>query len=325
MRRGECRGHGFLVLFPVVQVSPSKAWPSPNKKKKERNKDGKKKKKKVRKAGKDKEGAKEDLEETVPPVAPTVDPDVSAAWGELFVPYEVLLSLSEMGFIHPTPIQRAVLPAAIRGRVDIVGAAETGSGKTLAFGIPVLAGILADMDREKDKGSDEEEDKEEVKEDVEDSSSSEEEDDMSDDEAIGKGTGCVRVVNDVKFDFEEDPEEFIAPPLEILQEVGALKKASADSKLSKGGSGKLRALVLAPTRELAIQVKNHIEKAAKHTRIKVRSVKISVQDRSPYKFIFSFWSGRCRVWRNGSAEADSPARQAPRDRCGHPRSPVGPH
>ena len=42
----------------------------------------------------------------------------------------------------PKPIQRAVLPAAIRGQRDVVGAAETGSGKTLAFAIPILNGIL---------------------------------------------------------------------------------------------------------------------------------------------------------------------------------------
>jgi len=41
-------------------------------------------------------------------------------------------------------LQSLVLPAAIRGRRDIVGAAETGSGMTLAFGIPMLSGILDD-------------------------------------------------------------------------------------------------------------------------------------------------------------------------------------
>ena len=32
--------------------------------------------------------------------------------------------------MEPTPIQEQTLPAAIKGRRDIVGAAETGSGET---------------------------------------------------------------------------------------------------------------------------------------------------------------------------------------------------
>lgn len=45
--------------------------------------------------------------------------------------------LKRAGFIDMTPIQRASLPASLRGR-DVLGAARTGSGKTLAFLLPVL-------------------------------------------------------------------------------------------------------------------------------------------------------------------------------------------
>ena len=38
--------------------------------------------------------------------------------------------------------QAAVLPAALHGRRDVIGAAETGSGKTLAFGLPILHRLL---------------------------------------------------------------------------------------------------------------------------------------------------------------------------------------
>lgn len=47
------------------------------------------------------------------------------AWNELYVPQEVLYALREQGFTEPTPIQRQVLPSAIRDQMDIVGAAET--------------------------------------------------------------------------------------------------------------------------------------------------------------------------------------------------------
>merc|ERR1719348_1483917 len=65
-------------------------------------------------------------------------------WKELFVCEEIIKVLAEKGFSSPTPIQRMTLAAALKGKMDIVGAAETGSGKTLAFGIPIIQGILED-------------------------------------------------------------------------------------------------------------------------------------------------------------------------------------
>jgi ATP-dependent RNA helicase DDX24/MAK5 len=62
----------------------------------------------------------------LPEVSPD-QPDLSA-WKELFVPDPILSGLRDLGFREPTPIQRETLPAAIKGRRDIVGAAETGSG-----------------------------------------------------------------------------------------------------------------------------------------------------------------------------------------------------
>jgi ATP-dependent RNA helicase RhlE len=48
----------------------------------------------------------------------------------------VLRCVTAAGFLHPTPIQAAVIPLALAGR-DLIGLAETGSGKTAAFVIPV--------------------------------------------------------------------------------------------------------------------------------------------------------------------------------------------
>lgn len=47
------------------------------------------------------------------------------SWKGLFVPTPVLQSLNELGFVSPTLIQALTLPAAIRDRQDILGAAET--------------------------------------------------------------------------------------------------------------------------------------------------------------------------------------------------------
>jgi ATP-dependent RNA helicase RhlE len=48
----------------------------------------------------------------------------------------ILRRVQEIGFVHPTPIQAAVIPAALAGR-DLIGLAETGSGKTAAFALPL--------------------------------------------------------------------------------------------------------------------------------------------------------------------------------------------
>lgn len=49
---------------------------------------------------------------------------------------EILDTIEEIGFEHPTPIQARVIPVALDNR-DIVGLAQTGSGKTAAFVLPL--------------------------------------------------------------------------------------------------------------------------------------------------------------------------------------------
>lgn len=61
------------------------------------------------------------------------------------VPEPVIKALNELRFNEPTPIQRLSIPAAIRDKLDIFGAAQTGSGKTLAFGIPLIERILSNQ------------------------------------------------------------------------------------------------------------------------------------------------------------------------------------
>jgi ATP-dependent RNA helicase DDX24/MAK5 len=50
--------------------------------------------------------------------------DVSA-WKDYFLQDEILNALSRLGFSAPTHIQAECLPAAIRDRRDIIGAAQT--------------------------------------------------------------------------------------------------------------------------------------------------------------------------------------------------------
>lgn len=167
-------------------------------------------------------------------------------WHILGVSTPIIKALKDQHFYQPTPIQALTLPPAILGHRDILGAAETGSGKTLAFGIPIINGILElknqlGIESEKkvskiieNKGwicSDNE-----IVEDDSLSESDYEEDIKNFDENC---TGCVRVINNIKI------------------------------SNTQNSTKPLYALILTPTRELAIQIKDHLTKIIKYTDIKV--------------------------------------------------------
>ncbi|XP_054909266.1 ATP-dependent RNA helicase DDX24 [Poeciliopsis prolifica] len=181
--------------------------------------------------------------------------DVSA-WRDLFVPSAVLKALSSLGFTSPTPIQALALPPAIRDRMDILGAAETGSGKTLAFGIPMIHTILEwrDGSETTSKLGDTDESKTEEQQQEDGMEASGEDQDIEVDQTLGSDEGedqdeqlgCVRVIDDVEFDFKENVPE--------------------------GRNRPLLGLVLTPTRELAVQVKHHIDAVAKYTDIQTAIV-----------------------------------------------------
>ena len=57
-------------------------------------------------------------------------------FSQLIPDAQLLKSLKDLGIEKPTPIQAAVIPAALAGH-DIIAQAQTGSGKTLAFVLPL--------------------------------------------------------------------------------------------------------------------------------------------------------------------------------------------
>lgn len=171
-------------------------------------------------------------------------------WQILGVSTPIIKALKDQQFYQPTPIQALTLPPAILGHRDILGAAETGSGKTLAFGIPIINGILElknkqfEIKKERNKIIENtgwicSENKT-----IEIDNSSSESDYEEDIDTVNENNiGCVRVINNIKFN-ETNTENYMEKPL--------------------------YALILTPTRELAIQIKDHLTKAAKYTNIKVR-------------------------------------------------------
>jgi ATP-dependent RNA helicase RhlE len=54
---------------------------------------------------------------------------------------DVVDTIEKIGFVHPTPIQAAVIPTALTGK-DVIGLAQTGSGKTAAFVLPMAERLV---------------------------------------------------------------------------------------------------------------------------------------------------------------------------------------
>mmetsp|Transcript_6388 Transcript_6388/g.21366 ORF Transcript_6388/g.21366 Transcript_6388/m.21366 type:complete len:552 (-) Transcript_6388:469-2124(-) len=67
----------------------------------------------------------------------------SEEWSGLGLGAWLERNIAGLGLAAPTPVQRACIPAAVRGR-DVVGCAETGTGKTAAFALPILNALAPD-------------------------------------------------------------------------------------------------------------------------------------------------------------------------------------
>ncbi|KAL3869498.1 hypothetical protein ACJMK2_042172 [Sinanodonta woodiana] len=208
------------------------------------------------------------------------------SWNGLYVPHDVLRALKDLGFTEPTPIQEQVLPHAIRDRLDIIGAAETGSGKTLAFGIPLIHSILEYNNRE-DRGSPDTAFDDELQ-----NSDDDEEFDVSADQQ-GEERNEEIEEEEEELDTDEteditnempDNEESDSDEINVLQdgETGLVKVIDnadftwldnePDSAKVTLRSRHPLSLILEPTRELAIQVRDHIKAVAKYTGIQVAAI-----------------------------------------------------
>lgn len=196
----------------------------------------------------------------------STQPSDMSAWKDLFIPEPVLQALRSLGFSDPTPIQALTLPSAIRDKMDILGAAETGSGKTLAFAIPMIHLILewrkSQEGRTNAHGGPEDSfgtDSEFLNLKKKASQEGEDDEDGSDNASLSEkegdhfaSLGCVKVIDNIQFDFATN---------------------NLTKKMQKVNQHRpLLGLVLTPTRELAVQVKHHIDAVSKFTGIKTAVV-----------------------------------------------------
>ncbi|WP_253736159.1 DEAD/DEAH box helicase [Granulibacter bethesdensis] len=80
-------------------------------------------------------------EDTVQTAAPE-EVDDRPLFADLGLSEPVQRAITEMGYLHPTPIQAQAIPVVLMGR-DVLGCAQTGTGKTASFTLPMMD-ILSD-------------------------------------------------------------------------------------------------------------------------------------------------------------------------------------
>ncbi|BCU06281.1 DEAD/DEAH box helicase [Allochromatium tepidum] len=150
----------------------------------------------------------------------------STRFDSLALDPRILAGLADAGFTHCTPIQAETLPIALEGR-DIAGQAQTGTGKTAAFLVALMQRLL-----HQPPGA------------VPESAAAPETPVSADDSPE-----------------TESPEPAAALEAESASEPEPMPAPAASAKRRRGP----RALVLAPTRELAVQIHKDTLSLAKHT------------------------------------------------------------
>src|SRR5690606_33711188 len=71
------------------------------------------------------------------PSSEAIASEPQATFDALALSPGVRRAVDDLGYIHPTPVQKAVFETAASGR-DVVVQARTGTGKTAAFGLPIV-------------------------------------------------------------------------------------------------------------------------------------------------------------------------------------------
>lgn len=172
------------------------------------------------------------------------------SWSRFHLAKPILESLKRQNFERPLPIQVRALKAALIHDKHVLGAARTGSGKTLAYALPIINRMLKNgahsshLKRKICRAQKKKEDFEIV-----------------DGEAVNIEEMIVDKLSDIEdesdiSDVEPDESEGEQVPASDCDDSSQHKRLCPE------------AIVLVPTRELAVQVKDEIDKICTCTDIK---------------------------------------------------------
>jgi superfamily II DNA/RNA helicase len=152
---------------------------------------------------------------------------------ELGVLPETAEALDALGIVTPFPIQALTIPVALSGN-DVIGQAKTGTGKTLAFGVPLLQHVTVDTGAEVSAS-----------------------DTTTTDEVAEAQAGESQAVAPAKTARRRSRRR------------GGRTVAPVDNRPA---GGRPQALVVVPTRELAVQVTNDLSAVGKVRAVRVLAV-----------------------------------------------------
>ncbi|KAK2960581.1 putative ATP-dependent RNA helicase DDX24 [Blattamonas nauphoetae] len=229
-----------------------------------------------------------------------------ADWDSLGICEELRAAINNLGFKTPTEIQQRTLPASLGShRRSIVGCAETGSGKTLAFGIPVIqhaymylkqqalrnpkqsSEVTLENEEQLTSEGDHDDsntdvsivDEEDVSNDgmlQDDNESDSNEVHEEDDNEQGDSS------SDADIDFQlasrfpgvmtiEELDPITFEPIKKKSTTKSKTKTTEIDPSNKTNNLKLHSLILAPTRELAIQIARHLQNLLNNSPIPIQN------------------------------------------------------
>ncbi len=137
---------------------------------------------------------------------------------------ELLRAITEQGYDTPTPIQQQAIPIVLEGR-DVLAGAQTGTGKTAGFTLPLLQRLMASSPRPSER---------------------------PDKDRPGKDSPSK------DSPAKEHPTKTAAPVSASGVKRRITRGSGARGPLKVGTPRPIRAVILAPTRELAAQVAENV-------------------------------------------------------------------
>ncbi|OAF68363.1 hypothetical protein A3Q56_03900, partial [Intoshia linei] len=169
--------------------------------------------------------------------------NINLSWDDLNIDSNLLSSIkNNLKYEKPTLIQQKLIKD-FRNDMDIIAASETGSGKTVAFGVPILSKILKNANCDvKLKIKTKECEETDLNMCLLNEAFNDNQETIKE---FDKIEGCVKVIDNANFfDDESDSMDNI----------------------------KVSCLILSPTRDLAMQIKNNLKSLAHNTELQIISV-----------------------------------------------------
>ena len=174
---------------------------------------------------------------------------------ELDIIAPILKAVEEKGYEEPTPIQQEAIPVVLAGK-DIFGIARTGTGKTAAFAIPIIQQLAALRQQEADAlAAREAEEAQRAAEEAERAAEAQKAKEVAAQEIMENSEESTEAVSGEVAevaDVEAQTETRNQHRRRLYRERQRKRREKREQEIKL--PHKIRALILTPTRELALQI-----------------------------------------------------------------------